>query len=51
MIAPMLGGSLLMIDAAFPVLASLGIFVVAGVCVLLLRENEGERGAHRMILH
>lgn len=47
MIAPLLGGTLLMIDASFPVYASVVIFLVAGLCVLLLREEEGERGNAR----
>ena len=51
MVAPILGGSLLAINSAFPVFASMGIFAVAAVCVLFLRENEGERGVHRVVLH
>lgn len=43
MIAPILGGSLLMVDSSFPVYASIVIFLIAGVCVLLLREDEGDR--------
>ncbi|TFK93073.1 MFS general substrate transporter [Polyporus arcularius HHB13444] len=51
MIAPILGGSLLMIDHSFPVYASIGIFVLAGICVLLLEEHEGERGGSRALAH
>ncbi len=51
MIAPILGGTLLMIDHSFPVYASIGIFIVAGVCVLLLNEDEGERGGARTFAH
>ena len=51
MIAPMLGGGLLMIDSAFPAFASMGIFFVAGVCVMLLKENEGKHGVHRSVMH
>ncbi|XP_006462877.1 hypothetical protein AGABI2DRAFT_207539 [Agaricus bisporus var. bisporus H97] len=41
MIAPLLGGTLLMISRAVPVYTSVGVFTVAGICVLLLREGEG----------
>ena len=51
MIAPLLGGALLTIDNTLPVLASLIVFVLAGVCVLLLMENEGERGTRRVLMH
>ncbi|RPD62502.1 MFS general substrate transporter [Lentinus tigrinus ALCF2SS1-7] len=51
MIAPIVGGSLLMVDHSFPVYASIGIFVVAGICVLLLEEHEGERGNSRVLAH
>lgn len=36
MIAPMLGGTLLAMDRTFPVYASAFVFVIAGVCVLLV---------------
>jgi len=39
MIAPMLGGVLLMIDRSVPVYTSAVVFAVAGTFVLLLREN------------
>lgn len=40
MIAPVLGGALLMISRPFPVYASVVVFVVAAVCTLLLRVDE-----------
>ena len=40
MIAPILGGWLLTIDVSFPVYTSVVTFIVAGVCVLLLKERE-----------
>ena len=51
MIAPILGGMLLVIDNSFPVYASVVIFLIAGFCVLLLREKEGERGASGGMMH
>jgi hypothetical protein len=44
MIAPMLGGILLMLDRSIPVYTSVIIFTIAGLCVLLLREGEGDSG-------
>ncbi|KAL0961499.1 hypothetical protein HGRIS_006441 [Hohenbuehelia grisea] len=44
MIAPMLGGILLMINRSIPVYTSVVIFAFAGVCVLLLREGERGKG-------
>ena len=42
MIAPILGGALLMIDPSFPVYASIAVFLFSGVCVLLINEvNSG----------
>ncbi|KAJ7143606.1 MFS general substrate transporter [Mycena crocata] len=43
-IAPMLGGALLLFSRAAPVYASMVVFVLAAACVLLLREDEGEGG-------
>jgi len=40
MIAPLIGGGLLIIDRSVPVYTSVAIFAVAGICVLLLSENE-----------
>ncbi|KAG6865049.1 hypothetical protein C0991_005495 [Blastosporella zonata] len=55
MIAPMLGGALLMIDRSIPVYTSVAVFVFAAFCVLLLRENEGDSGSRakgeRTIVH
>ncbi|KAI0064112.1 MFS general substrate transporter [Artomyces pyxidatus] len=42
MIAPLLGGTLLMVDTSFPVYTSVVIFVLSGACVLLLHENAGD---------
>lgn len=42
MAAPMLGGVLLAMGRSIPVYASVVIFFVAGLCVLMLREDEGE---------
>ncbi|OSC97208.1 MFS general substrate transporter [Trametes coccinea BRFM310] len=51
MIAPILGGTLLTIDHSFPVYASIAIFILAGLCVILLEEREGERGGERVLAH
>jgi len=51
MIAPMLGGRLMSINHSVPVYASIVIFVLAGLCVLLLHEQETERGEARVIVH
>ncbi|KAF8073974.1 MFS general substrate transporter [Lyophyllum atratum] len=56
MIAPMLGGGLLMIDRSIPVYTSVVIFTIAGCCVLMLREGEGDsgdrtKGGERAIVH
>lgn len=40
----MLGGALLMMDRSVPVYASVITFAVAGTCVLMLREGEGDSG-------
>jgi hypothetical protein len=40
MIAPILGGALLMVDPSFPVYASITMFVLSGVCVLLIKEDN-----------
>ncbi len=41
-IAPFLGGFLLMIDRTIPVYFSVVIFAIAGFCVLLLKEDAGD---------
>jgi len=53
MIAPILGGQLLMIDVSFPVYTSVVTFVIAGICVLLLKEGEKqeEEENQRVVLH
>jgi hypothetical protein len=53
MAAPMLGGALLMIDRSVPVYTSSAVFVLAGGCVLLLRENGlgSGRDRERMVMH
>ena len=51
MIAPILGGSLLVIDHTVPVYTSIVIFVISGVCVLLIKEREVQRGGPRIIAH
>lgn len=51
MIAPMLGGVLLMIDRSVPVYTSVVVFVFAGFCVLLLREGPASSKGERVIVH
>lgn len=51
MIAPLLGGLLLTIDVSFPVYMSIVTFIIAGICVLFLKEAEKEEGEERVILH
>lgn len=53
MIAPILGGRLLMIDVSFPVYTSAVIFLVAGTCVLFLKEAEKQEGEENqgVVLH
>ena len=41
MIAPILGGALLMADRSLPVYTSVVIFALAGLCTLALKEDEG----------
>jgi len=40
MIAPIVGGALLMIDPSFPVYASIAVFLLSGICVLLIKEDD-----------
>jgi hypothetical protein len=42
MIAPLVGGFLLDIDRALPVYTSVVIFVLAGICTLLIHEDAGK---------
>jgi len=53
MIAPILGGQLLMIDISFPVYTSVVAFIIAGICVLFLKEAEKQEGEEnqRVTLH
>lgn len=51
MIAPILGGVLLMIDRSVPVYTSVVIFAFAGLCVLMLQEKPREEGKDRTIAH
>jgi len=52
MIAPLLGGTLLMINRTFPVCASVVIFAIAGICVLILKEDagDGERESGKRVM-
>ena len=40
MIAPIVGGALLMIDPSFPVYASIAVFVLSSICVLLIEKVD-----------
>jgi len=54
MIAPLLGGTLLMIDRSSPVYTSVVIFAIAGICVLMLKEDAGDGGrepGERVVIH
>lgn len=54
MIAPMIGGMLLVVDRTIPVYTSVGVFVLAGICVLMLREDAGDGGRaskERAVMH
>ena len=53
MIAPILGGQLLAIDISFPVYTSVVTFIIAGICVLFLKEAEKQEGEEnqRVTLH
>ena len=43
MIAPVLGGALLMASRSLPVYTSVFVFIIAGICTLMLRvEDNGE---------
>ena len=48
MIVPILGGQLLTIDVSLPVYTSVVTFVIAGICVLFLKEGEENQ---RVALH
>ena len=53
MIAPVLGGQLLAVDVSFPVYMSAVTYVIAGICVLFLKEEERREGEgnQRVALH
>lgn len=52
MIAPILGGWLLTIDVSFPVYTSVVAFILAGFCVLMLKEREHDGDDDgKVILH
>jgi len=51
MIAPLLGGMLLFIDRSFPVYASVVVYLVTAVCVVLLHETAGQGGGERAMMH
>jgi hypothetical protein len=53
MIAPILGGRLLMIDVSIPVYTSVITFIIAGFCVVLIREPDKKEDSEggRMVLH
>ncbi|KAH7924538.1 MFS general substrate transporter [Leucogyrophana mollusca] len=44
MIAPMLGGALLVVDRAFPVYTSVVVYILTGIFVLMLKESAGGKG-------
>jgi hypothetical protein len=51
MIAPMMGGALLMINPSFPVYASSVVFTLSGICVMLIKEPKGsgeDKGRQRV---
>jgi len=53
MIAPILGGQLLTVDVSLPVYTSIVTFVIAGICVLFLKDAEKQEGeeSQRVVLH
>jgi hypothetical protein len=53
MIAPILGGILLMMDRSIPVYTSVVVFAIAGFSVLFLKEEAGESGRvrGRVVMH
>ena len=50
MIAPILGGILLVMNRAVPVYTAVIVFAIAGFCVLLLKEDENSRREKRKVL-
>ncbi|KAF8628622.1 hypothetical protein AX15_003759 [Amanita polypyramis BW_CC] len=51
MIAPLLGGTLLVIDRSIPVYTSVVAFIVSGFCVLLLKDKSPRKRGERTIAH
>ncbi|KAF6754913.1 MFS general substrate transporter [Ephemerocybe angulata] len=51
MIAPILGGVLLMMDRSVPVYTSVVIFAIAGLTVLLLSEETRDPAKERVVVH
>ncbi|TFK52346.1 MFS general substrate transporter [Heliocybe sulcata] len=51
MIAPMLGGVLLMIDRSVPVYTSVVVFLISTVCVLMLDGGDGPGGGGGGVVH
>ncbi|KAJ8593082.1 MFS general substrate transporter [Rhizopogon salebrosus TDB-379] len=51
MIAPLLGGALLVVNRAFPVWTSVVVYVITGAFVLLLHETAGNVSAERSFVH
>jgi MFS family permease len=53
MIAPLLGGALLVLNRGFPVWTSVVVYIIAGIFVLLLHESAGNSngGAERSFMH
>lgn len=50
MIAPLVGGVLLVVNRAFPVYASILVYMFGATCVLLLHETPGHKG-ERALAH
>ncbi|KAK7037249.1 hypothetical protein VNI00_011240 [Paramarasmius palmivorus] len=54
MIAPILGGMLLVVSRSIPVYTSVVVYVLSGLCVLMLRVEESPRGrgkGDRVVVH
>jgi len=51
MIAPMVGGALLVLNRAFPIWTSVVVYAITGVFVLLLHETVRSGSAGRSLVH
>lgn len=54
MIAPLLGGALLIIDRSFPVYASVVVYLISVFCIVFLHETAGQGGeenGERALMH